>query len=519
MSAYAQVAGRDVDRRQGHFPRPKALEYEVLVDLEERKGFHFLVGDLVEEGAGNLTFFDCVKRIKESNPDLNPDIVLPLVGGRMDLAVGFKDLEKYNQSEKNGVKCGDMSLRLSPLKIFVETKREIREKYIYQTLVIRGCPAADLDDVKGWLATYGAKLAPRCTELLETKVHGIWDGGFSVLALLDKKKLIPGKVAVDYSGKKFVIDFECKALIGTIWCNNCLKQGHIASKCNDNVSVDNEHSQAVSIGYQQKHQGSTGTKTWTQRDREKNRLSREDIYSKLPSNFLSSVYRCDTYKKVTHFSRGCETKFNVLSNQHIAPIVVDGQTYLTNDHYAYVQLCRSTKDHAHLESDILAAKDGATAHAIGKKIALSGMYDEAERCKAMFNFLKQANIYKFSQHSEIKAALLSTKGSRLAESLGEYGSLFWSTGVSPESREGQDPTQWRGKNVAGDMLTLIRDNVIGGLLNEPNRSRSGSVKRKKTSDSPNGQSDAKSGRSVSSSSMDFMSAEEHDILSGSSTHE
>jgi ribA/ribD-fused uncharacterized protein len=68
----------------------------------------------------------------------------------------------------------------------------------------------------------------------------------------------------------------------------------------------------------------------------------------------------------------------------------------------------------------------------------------------------KANMAKFSRHPNLRAILLATQGTFLAESTPDD---FWGIGVSEKSDK-EDPKKWVGKNVAGRILSDVRREIL-----------------------------------------------------------
>lgn len=72
----------------------------------------------------------------------------------------------------------------------------------------------------------------------------------------------------------------------------------------------------------------------------------------------------------------------------------------------------------------------------------------------------QAHKLKFTQHRDLRDALLSTGDALIVEAtLPEFGGLFWGTGFRMSDPRIRDRTLWIGKNKLGEILMRVRDEI------------------------------------------------------------
>ena len=67
----------------------------------------------------------------------------------------------------------------------------------------------------------------------------------------------------------------------------------------------------------------------------------------------------------------------------------------------------------------------------------------------------KAMYLKFTQNKGLKEFLLATKRTELAEA--NASDLFWGTGLSLQNPDTHNPKKWVGKNIAGKVVSRIRD--------------------------------------------------------------
>lgn len=479
MTTYAKAArGGGNGGAAVYHGRTKPLAVETLGKMSETMSMKILVCDFNLCGITDVNFFEFAKHLSRLDGG-KPEFLSPMVGRGLVVAMGFSDDEVYNSWSQNGLTYNKIFVRLVELSAYADAKKSANEKYAFQTVTITGCPHASIEDVKRWIQPYNAVLAPGCTQLKRTQQHGFWNGGLRFVVKLERLKLLPGKLKVSIGDELYVIDIEYKLLDGTVWCNKCLGEGHIAAKCSaqqmEVEQVDGEDFQSADGSVAEATEPVASEVTpMTYLDRETNAEKREELYSLLPADFHEGVLRCNQYPKVAHFGREVNTELKVLSNQYLAPVSVEGETFASNEHYVCVQLCRAFPDFRHLENQIQTAKSGAEAHRICKEIKHSNVIDERKRSSVTYKSLVRVNYEKYVQNPNLLKILLATRSNncRLAETISAKGSKFWSTGMDIADKNSNDPTKWNGKNVFGDLLTCIRDDLFKQVE---------SLKRKKSS--------------------------------------
>lgn len=113
-----------------------------------------------------------------------------------------------------------------------------------------------------------------------------------------------------------------------------------------------------------------------------------------------------------------------------------------------------------IAKQILDINDVAEIKSLGRKV--SG-YDDH-----IWNGMRQIIVYegllaKFSQNKGLKENLLDTGDSVLAECA--VKDCIWGIGLSMNDPRRLDQKQWKGQNLLGYSLMLVRDNVKDLQLN------------------------------------------------------
>ena len=105
--------------------------------------------------------------------------------------------------------------------------------------------------------------------------------------------------------------------------------------------------------------------------------------------------------------------------------------------------------------EILAADHPRTHKALGRKVR---GFDDARWRREREGIVHAGNRAKFGQSPELRAALLATAGTTLVEA-SPYDRI-WGIGLAATDPRAQDPTQWRGQNLLGQILTRLRDELL-----------------------------------------------------------
>ncbi|MCM0147177.1 NADAR family protein [Photobacterium galatheae] len=127
-----------------------------------------------------------------------------------------------------------------------------------------------------------------------------------------------------------------------------------------------------------------------------------------------------------------------------------GIRFHTAEHYMMYQKAKLFGDLAVAEKIIQSALPSEVKQ-LGREV--SG-FDEAIWNQQRFNIVVQANRLKFGQNSDLLAFLLSTGESILVEA--SPVDPVWGIGLAANDERAADPAQWRGENLLGYALMLVR---------------------------------------------------------------
>lgn len=142
-----------------------------------------------------------------------------------------------------------------------------------------------------------------------------------------------------------------------------------------------------------------------------------------------------------------------LSNWYLSNFKVNEIEYSSMEQYMMYQKAICFKDYK-IAEDILKTDDVAEIKALGRKVS---NYDDH-----MWNGVRQIIIYeglleKFLQNEELKKEILSTKDAILAECA--VKDTIWGIGLSMKDENRFDKSRWRGTNLLGYALMLVRTKI------------------------------------------------------------
>lgn len=143
-----------------------------------------------------------------------------------------------------------------------------------------------------------------------------------------------------------------------------------------------------------------------------------------------------------------------LSNWYLSSFTVDGITYSSMEQYMMYQKAVCFHDSA-IAKQILATNDVAQIKAYGRLVK---DYNDNH-----WNGVRQIIIYeglyaKFSQNPDLKQQLLQTGHSLLAECA--VRDQIWGIGLSMHDPDRLDRNKWKGQNLLGYALMMVRQKLI-----------------------------------------------------------
>lgn len=144
-------------------------------------------------------------------------------------------------------------------------------------------------------------------------------------------------------------------------------------------------------------------------------------------------------------------KNGYLSNWYPSPFTVDSITFSSMEQFMMYHKAICFCDAA-MSAKILGTDDVAEIKALGRQVS---NYNEH-----IWNGVRQIVVYeglleKFSQNMELEDKLKSTGKAILAECA--VKDLIWGVGLSMKDPDRFDETKWKGQNLLGYTLMMVRE--------------------------------------------------------------
>ena len=145
--------------------------------------------------------------------------------------------------------------------------------------------------------------------------------------------------------------------------------------------------------------------------------------------------------------------YGFLSNWYLSSFTVEGIRFSSMEQYMMYQKAVLFED-ADTAEEILNTDDVVRIKELGRKVS---NYNDS-----VWNGMRQVIIYKgllekFRQNEDLKEALLATGDNILAECA--VKDCIWGIGLSMTDDNRNDLNAWKGQNLLGFSLMLVRDEL------------------------------------------------------------
>ena len=142
-----------------------------------------------------------------------------------------------------------------------------------------------------------------------------------------------------------------------------------------------------------------------------------------------------------------------LSNWYLSPFTVEKKTFSSMEQFMMYRKAICFGDEA-VATNILATHDASQIKALGRQVS---NFDEH-----VWTGIKQIVVYeglltKFLQNGDLKDKLISTGEAILAECA--VKDLIWGVGLSMKDPDRLDKTKWKGQNLLGYTLMMVRERL------------------------------------------------------------
>lgn len=142
------------------------------------------------------------------------------------------------------------------------------------------------------------------------------------------------------------------------------------------------------------------------------------------------------------------------SQWHPARFEIDGRVFHCAEQYMMYGKAMLFGD-AEIAGEILEATSPRQHKALGRKVR---NFDEAVWKRNREAIVTDGSRAKFAQNAMLRQALLDTVGTELVEA--SPFDRIWGIGLAATDARATDPSQWRGQNLLGKILTRVRDELL-----------------------------------------------------------
>lgn len=142
-----------------------------------------------------------------------------------------------------------------------------------------------------------------------------------------------------------------------------------------------------------------------------------------------------------------------LSQWYVSPFIAENITFPTCEHWMMYKKAMLFGDHV-IAQRVLKTESPADVKKLGRRVK---GFDEAKWCQHRFEIVVTGNYYKFSQNSLIGTWLISTTEHLVEAS--PYDKI-WGIGMATDDCNIQDETKWKGLNLLGEALMVVRQRLI-----------------------------------------------------------
>jgi len=145
------------------------------------------------------------------------------------------------------------------------------------------------------------------------------------------------------------------------------------------------------------------------------------------------------------------------SNWYSAPVIEEGNLFLTNEHYMMFHKAKLFHDDE-IAHKILRVETPKEAKFLGRQVKNFNENTWIEKAK---DIVFWGAYIKFTCYPSLLYKLLDTQKTTLVEA--SKFDTIWGVGLSQDDDAILDPKNWRGKNWLGEVLTSLRNKFQKGL--------------------------------------------------------
>ena len=152
--------------------------------------------------------------------------------------------------------------------------------------------------------------------------------------------------------------------------------------------------------------------------------------------------------------RGTELDKGCFSQWYMSDFIIDGQTYCCAEQYMMAKKAELFNDNEILK-EILKEHSPKRIRDLGRQVK---NFDAKTWGEHKTDYVREANIAKFTQKEELREFICATEGKILVEA--SPFDRIWGIGMSENNKNSVDPSLWRGSNLLGFALMEVRDQIL-----------------------------------------------------------
>lgn len=144
----------------------------------------------------------------------------------------------------------------------------------------------------------------------------------------------------------------------------------------------------------------------------------------------------------------------IYSQWYTSPMVINDITYICAEQYMMHQKALFFND-TEIAEKIMLTSDPRDQKQLGREIK---NFDKLRWDKVNFQIVYNANYAKFTQNEDLKKQLLET-GNKIMVEASPYDQI-WGIGMGEEESGIDNPMNWKGQNLLGWVITLVKHHII-----------------------------------------------------------
>ena len=144
----------------------------------------------------------------------------------------------------------------------------------------------------------------------------------------------------------------------------------------------------------------------------------------------------------------------IYSQWYESPIFIDGINFNCCEQYMMYRKALLFYDNDTAER-IMLTSHPRDQKELGRSVK---NFDKNQWDSVNFQIVYKANYYKFTQHENLKKELLST-GNKIIVEASPFDKI-WGIGLGEKDEKCNDPVEWKGQNLLGWAITLVRQELI-----------------------------------------------------------